>query len=248
MAHSHARHAGWRQAAERVLASAPLFAGCSAATRLALLESGRLVPLERDAVVARHGEPAGATSVIVEGVLAYSRTSAEGKRYLIGFLRPGYLVHLVAALDGLGSVHDVECHEPSLLLQFPQDRFDALLAQDPVLSRNVMLAMCRRERALYDFLSGRMLLGLRERCARLLLWLADDGAGAPTGNAAIPLKLSQEQLADMLGCTRQAAGKELQALRQEGIIETSYSHFEIRDLPALRRVAGAAQRAMQRAA
>jgi len=237
MAHSSQEHTNWRQTAERVLSTAPLFANCSIATRTALMESGRLVRLEKDAVVARQDELPDPPSVIIDGLLAYSRTAANGKRYLIGFLRPGNLVHLVAMLDGQLSVHDVECHEPSLLLQVTHERFDALLMQDPVLNRNVMRLLCRRERALYDWLSGRMLLGLQERCARLLLWLVDDGFGSTTPSAAVPLKLSQEEFAEMLGCTRQAAGKELLVLRREGIIETSYSHLEVRDLDALRRIA-----------
>jgi CRP-like cAMP-binding protein len=53
----------------------------------------------------------------------------------------------------------------------------------------------------------------------------------------LTLKLSREEFAEMLGRTRQAIGKELQRLEEEGVIRTTYSTFVINDRDALERIA-----------
>jgi DNA-binding Lrp family transcriptional regulator len=62
--------------------------------------------------------------------------------------------------------------------------------------------------------------------------------GMPKDNGIlIDLKLSQEELAQMLGRSRQSINQEIRKLEEMGILETAYSRFVIRNVPALTAIA-----------
>ena len=78
---------------------------------------------------------------------------------------------------------------------------------------------------------------LRVRCARVLYSLMRQ-YGVKRGDCIeISLKLSQEELADMIGRTRQSVNKELKVLEREGVLQMAYSHFVIMDEKALSEIA-----------
>jgi CRP-like cAMP-binding protein len=80
---------------------------------------------------------------------------------------------------------------------------------------------------LYASLVEAAFLPLRVRCARVLHSLMTQYGIHRDGQTEITLKLSQEDLADMIGRTRQSVNKELKALERDGVLRMQYSHFVI---------------------
>ncbi|WP_245703299.1 Crp/Fnr family transcriptional regulator [Streptomyces lushanensis] len=85
-----------------------------------------------------------------------------------------------------------------------------------------------------DLSSGSFL----HRLARLLTTLATDfGRPEEDGSVAIPLRLSQQELASLLGASRESATRGLRLLREQGIISTRYRNIVIRDVSVLQYIA-----------
>jgi CRP/FNR family transcriptional regulator, cyclic AMP receptor protein len=153
------------------------------------------------------------------------------------YLESGQLFNVIGALDGGPGIHDATAHGEALALLIPRTTFRAAIDAQPQLATAMIRLLCLRSRVLYDYVADNTLLPSRARCARLLLSLVEPyGMSGPQGHR-ISLKLSQEELADMLGQSRQSVNKELRWLETEGLINTNYSQFIILDPPALQAIA-----------
>ncbi|TDG17288.1 Crp/Fnr family transcriptional regulator [Paraburkholderia silviterrae] len=220
-----------------VLQRAAWFQDCSAASLQAIQDHGSIKRLGRGEMLMRCGEAVGKLNMVLDGALEVSATSATGKRHVTNYLEPGQLIGLIPFIDEGGSIHDVTAHENSLVLQLDRALFERLTAAEPALTRCLMRTLCLRSRRTYARLTDSLLLPLRQRCAQTLLELVSPyGVPAPQG-VAISLKLSQEELADMIGCSRPMANRELKELEKEGAISMTYSRYSIIDIERLRAIA-----------
>ena len=211
--------------------------GLSSATREAFLAHGLLRRYAKGEVLSRRGEPVSALTILVEGSIEVSRTSAQGKRHVLRYLEAGQVMNLVPVLDDRHAIHDAVAHTDCLALLVDRAVFLERLADDPALNRGVIALLCLRTRATFEQLGSDALLPVRQRCARALVGMIGPYGRPRDDGIAITLKLSQDEFSDMLGRTRQVVGKELRRLEDEGVIRTTYSHFTIVDEAALRRIA-----------
>lgn len=210
------------------------FSGCKPASIQALLERGRVRQLARGEALSRRGEPVAQLCLLLKGVLEMSLSTAAGKRHVESYLNPGQLTNLIPFLDGHGAIHDAVAHAEAWVMMIDRALFDELLAAEPELMHRVLRLLCLRSRLSYANVAGASLLTLNQRCARALLQLSK-AYGRPTGEGvAIALKLSQEALADMVGCSRPVLNRELKLLEREGFITMRYSHYVISDPARLR--------------
>jgi len=200
----------------------------------AFVSKGALRRLRPDEIFICSGDLVKSLGVVIEGTLHASRSNAAGKRHIIGYFGPLQVVNFIPILDGQRCVHDISAHHDALVLTIPKDVFLEALDQDPAIARAVIRVLCLRSRALYENASDNVLRPLRARCARMLSFLMASHGKPINASVSITLKLSQDELADMLGRTRQSVNRELKQMERDGIISMRYSHFIIRDVQALR--------------
>lgn len=220
-----------------VLLRAAWFQDCSPASLQAIQDHATVKRLRRGEMLMRRGEAVGKLCMVLDGTLEVSATSVAGKRHVTSYLEPGQLIGLIPFIDEGGAIHDVAAHEDALVLQLDRALFERLIAAEPALTHRLMRTLCLRSRLTYTRLTDSLLLPLRQRCAQTLLQLVSPyGIPAPQG-VAISLKLSQEELADMIGCSRPMANRELKGLEKDGAIRMTYSHYVITDIERLRAIA-----------
>jgi CRP-like cAMP-binding protein len=81
-------------------------------------------------------------------------------------------------------------------------------------------------------------MNLPNRLAKKLLALADNYGNETPGGTYIDLKLSQGELGEMVGTSRESINKQLRAWRAEGIVRSEKGYITLRDLDALEKLAG----------
>ncbi len=202
-----------------------------------LVDAGRIEKLLRGEVLSRRGQLVSDLSIVLDGSLDVSVTSAEGKRLIQVVLESGQIMNLIPVLDGQPTIHDASAHTDLVLLLVNRETFLAESDSDPHISRALMRILCLRSRVLYASLVEAAFLPLRVRCARVLHSLMSQYGIRRGDTIEISLKLSQEDLADMIGRTRQSVNKELKALEREGVLRMAYSHFVVLDEKALTGIA-----------
>jgi CRP-like cAMP-binding protein len=120
----------------------------------------------------------------------------------------------------------------------PRDPFMKFLGETPELMLHVIEMLCERLRNTTESVADIIFLDLRTRLAKRLVALAVGyGRETPDG-IRIALKLSQSDLGRLLGATREAVNKQLHALIEEKLIALDGRTIVVREMQALRGIAG----------
>lgn len=185
------------------------------------------------------GEEGDALYGVAEGLIRIWVSGDSGKELTLQLLEPGDVFGEIALLDGLPRSASAEAIEDSLLVVVRREAFLPLLEAESGLARHVIELICERLRDSTNRASEFAFLGLATRLARKLQQLAiAHGHDEPDGSVRIALKLSQGELAQMLGVTREAVNKQLKLWTQENLVKHELGQIVIRDR---RRLAGIAE-------
>ncbi len=201
------------------------FAGLELHERRLLLTNGEPVSLQAGEYVFRQGDRPDGFYGLVSGVLKASTLREDGKEAILAVLEAGNWFGEASVLDALPRVHDVVALAPSTLLRVQQQHCDKLMDRS-TFTRALARLQAMHLRAVYALLEDTTLRSTRARIARRLRRLAcGDAAPGATERQTIPI--TQENLAMMLGISRQTLAIELKALAMHGAISIGYGRIEI---------------------
>jgi CRP-like cAMP-binding protein len=226
--------------AATVLKRCAWFGDCSPESRKAIVEGAHIRVLKRGTVLSRRGDSISELAMVIDGVLEVSVTAQTGKRRVVRYLEPGQMMNLIPFIDEQGAIHDAAAHTDLVLLLIGRTLFAKVTAMEPELVHRLLRLLCLRSRMLYNDVADISFMTLRQRCASALLQLVGPYGEAGEEGVSISLKLSQEELADMVGCSRPMINRELKQLEEDGAIRTTYSHYVVTDLKLLQAIATAA--------
>lgn len=171
---------------------------------------------------------------VVEGAVRVSSTSPAGREAILTYYGPGDWFGHIALIDGLARTHDIHAQKKSTLVNIAHHDFNALLRAEPEMYRHIALMLCRLLRLSFAWIEDTALLSLPARLAKQLLSLARS-YGEPHGDGTlIRLRLPQEDLAMLLGTTRQTINRKLADWAKLGWISVHYGEILILDSGALR--------------
>jgi CRP-like cAMP-binding protein len=194
------------------------FSKLSAALKSAILARSVVRRLaDRDALAAR-GTPAEQWCGVARGAVRISTVSLSGKQVTLTYAEPGTWFGDIALFDGLPRTHDAHAHGATTLLVLRKPDFKALLEQHVELYDALLRLNCRRLRLMFDQFEDLNTRPLQARLAKQLLLLARS-YGTPRGaEIRIGLALAQEDLAQLLGASRQRVNQELKAFERDGAV------------------------------
>ena len=205
------------------------------------MKSARMERYSRRTQVLAHDRHRRELLVVVSGCLEISSMSAHGRKYVNALLGPGQVAPLVRLLEDVPLPYDYHAHEDSVIIHLPSDAVIAVLDAEPVLWRDVAKLGLQRQRLSIVLLQNQMLNSIHGRVAATLMSLVHFYGGQGPGtveDADGPLvRLSQNDLAAMLGLSRQTINKELGRLVEEGAIDMRYKRIRIVDAERLARIA-----------
>lgn len=201
----------------------------------ALAKAGRIAHYTRRTQVMAHELARREVMVVVAGVLEISRSSVDGKKFVLHFVGPGQAHGLVRLLDTVPRLFEYYAHEDTVLLQVPCAKILQVLDTNPELWREVAKLTLTRQWDLIGTLCDSSLASLGQRLVNLLASLARLHGVKNDSGISLRLRLSQDDLGAILGVARQSVAKELRELESDGLIDTSYNHIVVRDFEALSR-------------
>lgn len=176
---------------------------------------------------------------VIQGRVRLSNTSKDGKELLVMLVQPGDWIGEISLLDGLPRSHDAFAVGDCAVLFLPREKFDSLLNARPELYQHFIPMLCRKLRLALNYVEGAALFSLSERLAqRILELLAFYGVEDSGDGRLIDVHLPQEDLAKMLGVSRQAISRELKRLETEGVIALTYGKVRVIDKAALEQQLG----------
>lgn len=177
-----------------------------------------------------------------KGAVRVSSTSISGKQITLTYVEPGIWFGDVAIFDGDRRTHDAYAHGQTSVLCVARADFKKILAAHVELYEAMLRLHARRIRQLYGLVEDLNTLPLRARLAKQLLHLARS-YGVPCLSEAnevrIGLQLAQEELAQLLGASRQRVNQELKAMEREEAIRVEPGGLVVRNRAVLLRISEA---------
>lgn len=195
-----------------------LFAVLDAAEMDAMLEFARQQRVWANERIFTKGDPGDSLFVILRGRVAVQTESQDAKVMLLNILDKGALFGEIAMLDGGERTATVVAQEPTELLRIDRRDFMPFLAQRPDLCIRLMTVLCERVRWTSAIIEDTVFLNVPRRLAKRILMLVQ-AYGFPTERGTrITVYVSQEDLANMLGVSRESVNKTLKQFQAAGAI------------------------------
>jgi CRP/FNR family transcriptional regulator, cyclic AMP receptor protein len=155
---------------------------------------------------------------VARGAVRVGGVSLAGKQITLTYVEPGTWFGDIALLDGLPRTHDAAAHGETTLLVVHKADFRDLMQRHTELTEALLRLNCRRLRLMFDQLEDLYTLPLAARLAKQLLLLVRSYGIEQGGETVIGLQLAQEELAQLLGASRQRVNQELKAMERDGAL------------------------------
>lgn len=172
---------------------------------------------DRGELILLEDEPTQTVYFVVTGVVKAFKTSAEGKEQILCILRPGDSFNDVSVFDGGPNPVSAIAMSRVRLYGISKTDMETLLREHPGIALNIIKVLAGKVRhfvSLVEDLSFRHVTG---RVAKLLLEYATNGSEEGKGKSPRP-RLTQQDMAAMVGTAREVVGRSLKALEEEGAI------------------------------
>jgi CRP-like cAMP-binding protein len=220
-----------------LLTRSSLCRGLSVAVVRTLTEHASLLERARGDTLYTEGEPAKALLLVSRGVIKLVRALESGRDVIIEIVGPGEIIGEAALTDG--AVHDARavCVHPSTLMAIPREDVLAFIGANPAAVRNVIALLHASLLGAHRRVEDMAVFGVRQRIARLFLRMADWTGRPVDDRIVVPVALSRQELAALVGTTTETTIRVMHALREEGLVEPARRGVVLLDRAALELVA-----------
>jgi CRP/FNR family transcriptional regulator, cyclic AMP receptor protein len=188
----------------------------------------------RDEVVFLRGDEGTDLYIIHKGEVAIRLSSPDGKEITLALLLKGGSFGELALLDGEPRSTDAVAREETWLLSLRREDFQRFLEEKPEVVPNLLANLSRMARRVTRTVHDANFLDARARLARVLLDLAQDQGKPGAEEVAIPSRLTQAELANLCGLTRESTNRWLRFYVREGLLSYEGGVITLRDTRHLR--------------
>ena len=221
---------------QSVLAAHPLFGQLRPEERERLVTYMRVARYPARTVLFRKGEPGTNMMVVLRGRVKICTHSEDGKELVLNLVNPGDVFGEIALLDGSDRTADAVTLDECELLVLERRDFMPFLARHPEACMRLFAVLCERVRRTSELLEEALFLEGASRLAKRLVRLAEVFGEPVEGGIRVSLRLSQQQLGNMVGMSRESMNKQLKQWRRDRLIRMDDGYITITDLDRLREI------------
>lgn len=217
--------------AAELLERIPYFSGLSREEREALGRGLFEKRVSKNEVLLWEGEPGNALYIVGSGRMKVFRTSAEGKEQVLRVMYPGDSFNEVPVFDGGPNPASAMALEDSVVFGIRREDMLRILRDYPQVSVNVIRVFSRRLRDMVSLVEDLSFRNVTARLAKILLEHAVE-----SGQESPERRLTQQQMAAMVGTAREMVGRSLKTLETMGAIRVKRQKIVIVNRDMLKRM------------
>jgi CRP/FNR family transcriptional regulator, cyclic AMP receptor protein len=195
-----------------VLQGVELFAGLDEVLLGTVVAELREERYRRGDILFSEGDTPDALYVVVDGRIAIANKSVDGRESVVALMEAGDLFGEMGLFDGGGRSAEARALETSNVYEIPYEPIQQLFRDHPNLLWRVVEMLARRLRAMDEALADSVFLDVTGRTAKRLLELAGD-------SDEFVLPITQEELAGLVGASRERVNKAIASFIRLGWIE-----------------------------
>jgi len=213
-----------------VLKSVPLFASFpdDQLRMLVTVVTRRSAP--RGSVIMAAGDQIDSLYIVISGRLKVMMSDADGKEVILSLIGPGEFFGEMGLIDDSPRSASVVTIEPCELMSISKRDFKKCLEENFDMAMAVMRGLVRRLREADRKIGSLALLDVYGRVARLLLDMSED----VNGQKIVAKRLPKQDIAKMIGASREMVSRVMKDLQMGGYIEMRGSTIVLRDTILLR--------------
>ena len=208
-----------------VLKAVPLFASFPQDQLRVLATTVMRKSAPRSNTIMAGGDPTDSLYIVLSGRLKVMMSDSDGKEVILSILGPGEFFGEMGLIDDEPRSASVVTIEPCELLQLAKRDFNKCLAENFEMAMAVMRGLVRRLREADRKIGSLALLDVYGRVARLLL----DMAETVDGEKLVTKRLPKQDIAKMIGASREMVSRVMKDLQMGGYIEMRGSNIVLRD-------------------
>lgn len=201
-----------------VLARAGIFQGVSPDAVAALVRQLEPVTFRRGEVVFTEGEPGDTLYIITAGKVKIGRKSVDGRDSLITLMGPSDMFGELAIFDPGPRTSTVTALTELKTVVMSRSVLRSWIGDRPEIAEQLLRVLARRLRRTNDNLSDLIFTDVPGRVAKQLLYLAQRFGSRDGSALRVDHELTQEEIAQLVGSSRETVNKALSDFAQRGWI------------------------------
>jgi CRP/FNR family transcriptional regulator, cyclic AMP receptor protein len=221
--------------AEVVLRRAPLFEGLDEENARTLRRQMTEVKLQRGEHLFLEGQSGDRLYVVLDGKIKLTRAAADGRENLLSVLGPGEMFGELSLFDPRPRTSSASAITEATLAALTHDALRPWLLEQPEVSMHMLQALARRVRREYDVTADLVFTDVPGRVAKNLLDLAERFGQEERDGLHVHHDLTQEELAQLVGASRETVNKALADFAARGWLQISARSVLILDVERLRK-------------
>jgi CRP/FNR family transcriptional regulator len=218
-----------------VVRRAPLFKALDDEAASALQSEMSRSHMERGDVLFHEGDRGDTLYVIAEGKIKLGRTSPDGRENLVAILGPGEMFGELSLFDPGPRTMTATAVAETQLLGLGNDSLTAILTGRPEVSKALLAALAQRLRRTNAHLADLVFTDVPGRVAKALLDLSERFGRPVEGGIMVSHDLTQEELAQLVGASRETVNKALADFASRGWLRLEPRSVVIMDIERLSR-------------
>ena len=192
---------------------------------------------QRGEVIFHEDDPGDRMHIVVEGGVKISVTSEDGREKNLALFKPGECFGEMSLLDGSNRSATATAIEALETMVLMREDFLGFLKEHPEAAADTISLLTQRLRNVNQMLVDTAFLDVPTRVAKQLLALVEDSPGDAPRTEPIVVNLGQDELASLVGASRETVSRALNSYRRMGVLTTSHRRITIMDRDALERMA-----------
>ena len=221
---------------EQALRTTPPFSALPLQERRRLTPFARVRLHEKGDTIFREGDPSERFYTVVAGRVKIVKLAPHGKELILEIVGAGDPFGAVAAYEGRPFPASAVALSTTQVLSISRGELFQLIARHPEIARGLLLGLTRRLIELTQRLAQISSGGVEYRIAALFLKMADRMGQVEGERTVIPLALSRQDIADMVGTTIETAIRIMSRWNRDGLVKTERASFVVTDRQALERI------------
>ena len=205
-----------------MLENVPLFSGLPKEALVEIEQHGSVKSYKKHVIVINQDDETYSLYVILKGSVKVFVSGEDGREAVLNHQQAGDYFGDLALIDKQPRVASVMTTEPSKFMIISREDFLKCLSKNPEIAINLIKPMTSRIRMLAKNVSSLALLDVYGRVARTLLDQSEE-----QGDVLVTEKLTQQEIADMVGASRAMVSRILKDLKEGGYISIEKKRITI---------------------
>ena len=216
------------------LRSIPLFREFEDAQLQQIGQTAALRTYHKHEFIVREGDPGGTFYIILDGSVAVTRIASDGRETILSILKANDFFGEMSLFDSSLRSASIKTLSDVKVGVIDEKAFLDVLERSPKIARYLVTALSQRLRAANQLIAATTSQDIRARLASLLLNLSQSFGEKVDNGVKITLRLTNQEMANMIGTTRETVNRTLNRFWDEHLIDMRTSHVVVVEPEKLR--------------